>query len=155
MAMRSKFTGDAKIHYYVVDWNRDDLAWEDFRGKVLGPTDPETGPKDSIRGLVAANWKSLGLKDKCNVGDNAVHASASPFEALAECTNWLESGIASEPFGQKMLDAGVSAETIKLWSVDPQVKFSKDGKTGNFSLFDLVEDMDSKECLDTLVQVAN
>jgi len=67
----------------------------------------------------------------------------------------MEKGISSESFGQKMLDAGISSKTIEAWSVDPQVKFSKDGKTGNFSLFDLVEDMDSEECLDTLVKIQN
>jgi len=79
MSMRSKFTGDAKIHYFVGEWNADDLSWADFRGKVLGPTDPEGAPADSIRGMVAAQWRQLGLPAPCNVGDNAVHASASPF----------------------------------------------------------------------------
>jgi len=151
MSMRSKFTGDAKIYYYVAKWEDSDIKWADFRGKVLGPTDPADAPADSIRGMVAAQWKELGLPAPCNVGDNGVHASASPFEALSECTNWLESGISSEPFGRRLLAAGISKETIKKWSVDPQVKF--DGK--KCSLFDLVEDMDSTECLDTLVKIAD
>jgi len=150
MSMRAKFTGDAKIYYYMVNWNRGDLKWEDFRGKVLGPTDPAEAPASSIRGQVAAQWKQLGLSAPCNVGDNAVHASASPFEALAELTNWLESGISSQPFGRRMLKEGISAETIKEWSVDPQVKLPG-GKKG--SLFDAVEDMDSTECLAKLVEI--
>jgi hypothetical protein len=32
----------------------------------------------------------LGLQYCPNVGDNGVHASASPFEALAERMNWLK-----------------------------------------------------------------
>jgi len=52
-----------------------------------------------------------------------------------------------------MLAAGISEETIKKWSVDPQVKYSQDGKEGKFSLFDLVEDMDSTTCLDELVKI--
>ena len=67
---------------------------------------------DSIRGLVAAKWQTLGLAAPCNVGDNGVHASASPFEALAECTNWLESGVSSEPFGKRMLAAGPSRDRL-------------------------------------------
>ena len=35
------------------------------------------------------NWKEYGLAEIPNVGDNAVHASASPFEALCERMNWL------------------------------------------------------------------
>jgi len=154
MSMRSKFTGDAKIYYYTTEWSQNDLKWEDFRGSVLGPTDPADAPADSIRGQVALQWKELGLQAPCNVGDNGVHASASPFEALAECTNWLEKGLAGESFGKKMLSAGISEATIKKWSVDPQVKFAKDGKDGKFSLFDLVEDMDSEECLATLLKVS-
>jgi len=153
MSMRSKFTGDAKIYYYVTEWESGKLKWEDFRGKVLGPTDPEEGPRDSIRALVAGKWQELGLKAPCNVGDNGVHASASPFEALAEVTNWLEGSVQSEAFGRRMVKAGISEAKIKEWSVDPQVAFEKDGKRGKFSLFDLVEDMDSTECLETLTKV--
>lgn len=153
MSMRAKFTGDAKIYYYVTEFDSTKLKWEDFRGKVLGPTDPAEGPRDSIRALVAGQWQALGLPGPCNVGDNGVHASASPFEALAEVTNWLEGSIKSEAFGRRMIQAGISEAIIKEWSVDPQVPFEKDGKKGKFSLFDLVEDMDSTECLDTLVKV--
>jgi len=153
MSMRAKFTGDAKIYYYKTEYDSDKLKWADFRGKVLGPTDPAEAPADSIRGQVAAKWQSLGLAAPCNVGDNGVHASASPFEALAEFNNWLETGPSSEAFGRRMIAAGISKETIKLWGQDPQVKYMKDGKESKGSLWDLVEDMDSTECLDTLVMV--
>ena len=38
--VREQFTkcGTA-IYYYPVEWNSDQLKWEDFRGKVLGGTD--------------------------------------------------------------------------------------------------------------------
>ncbi len=46
MSMRSKFvTPGTSIHYYVVDFDPKELSWSDFRGKVLGPTDPHTAPK--------------------------------------------------------------------------------------------------------------
>jgi len=155
MSMRSKFTGNTKIHYYVVEWDKKDLDWADFRGKVLGPTDPADGPRDSIRAKIAGKWKEFGLKAPCDVGDNGVHASASPFEALAEVTNWLEGTISAEDFGKKLLAAGVSEDTIKAWRVDPQVSFEKDGKPGKFSLFDSVEDLNSGACLDKLVKINN
>ncbi len=41
------------------------------------------------RGLFYKNWEENGLPAKPNVGDNSVHASASPFEALAERMNWI------------------------------------------------------------------
>merc|ERR1719499_2297014 len=67
-----------------------------------------------------------------------VHASASPFEGLAERMNWLGKECAEDNFGQAMVAGGISAETINAWSVDPQVKVGE-GAMG--SLFDAVEDM--------------
>jgi hypothetical protein len=41
-----------------------------------------------------------------NVGDNGMHASASPFEALAERSNWLGADVGSDPFGKALINAG-------------------------------------------------
>merc|ERR1711937_714287 len=91
MNMRAAYVkSDASIYYYVVEWDGKEMSWEDFRGKALGPTDPVTAPEDSLRGMIYKNWEAYGLKSVPNVGDNGVHASASPFEALAEKMNWLE-----------------------------------------------------------------
>ena len=140
MSMRSKFvTPGTSIHYYVVDFAPSELSWSDFRGKVLGPTDPNDAPADSLRGKILQDWRSLGLKEVPNVGDNGVHASASPFEGLAERANWLKTDISKDPFGAKLLASGISRDTIEKWSVDPQVK----GR----SLFDSLEDLDSDACI--------
>ena len=91
MSMRSKFvTPGTSIHYYVVEFSPKDLSWSDFRGKVLGPTDPKQAPEGSLRNLMLQSWESLGLAYEPNTGDNCVHASASPFEGLAERMNWLK-----------------------------------------------------------------
>jgi hypothetical protein len=150
MEMRSKFVQpDAKIKYFTVQWNSDDLKWEDFRGKVLGPTDPATAPTDSIRGQVLAKWQELGLASEPNTGDNGVHASASPFEGLAERINWLGVQVSEDSFGKRLLDAGISEETIHEWSVDPQVTWG--GNTA--SLFDSLEDTDAGACADLCVEI--
>ena len=99
---------------------------------MLGPTDPKDAPDGALRGTIYKDWKALGLAAVPNVGDNGVHASASPFEGLAERMNWLGADA-------RLIKAGVSASTIKAWSVDPQVK----GK----SLFDQLEDLDSAACV--------
>merc|ERR1719324_264022 len=53
MSMRAKFTSPgSEIYYYSVEWDPADLSWADFRGKVLGPTDPAEAPKDSLRGQI-------------------------------------------------------------------------------------------------------
>ena len=45
MAMREKYTADgAAIQYMLAEWDPAALAWKDFRGKVLGATDPVNGP---------------------------------------------------------------------------------------------------------------
>ena len=75
-------------------------------GKVLGATDPETAAEGvfvclfvclfygddedyfvfagSVRREILNRWQEFGLQSRPDVGDNGVHASASPFEALAE-----------------------------------------------------------------------
>lgn len=140
MSMRSKFVAPGtSIHYYVVEFDPAELTWADFRGKVLGPTDPKAAPADSLRGLMLAQWQELGLAYEPNVGDNGVHASASPFEGLAERMNWLKVNPTEDSFGAAAIEAGITVETLKAWSVDPQVK----GK----SVFDQLEDTDAPECL--------
>jgi hypothetical protein len=62
---------------------------------------------------------------------------------LAERMNWLKVPVERDPFGARVLAAGIPAATIKEWSVDPQVK----GK----SVFDSLEDTDSDECVKRLV----
>merc|ERR1740129_1767306 len=105
MSMRSKFTKPGtEIYYYVVEWDATKLSWADFRGKLLGPTDPAEAPKNSLRGQILANWEDLGLAQAPNVGDNGMHASASPFEAFAERNNWLGASIADDQFGKQLLD---------------------------------------------------
>lgn len=112
--MRTKFTAPGlSIHYYQVEWPAEKLSWADFRGKVLGPTDPAEAPADSLRGIIMADWKKLGLAAEPNTGDNGVHASASPFEAAAEFNNWLSLSFSDTTFGASLLAAGVPEEVIK------------------------------------------
>lgn len=145
MAMRSKFVAPGvSIYYYVVEWESKDICWEDFRAKVCGPTDPESAPAESLRGMIYKDWKSLGLKAQPDVGDNAVHASASPFEALAERMNWLGYRVDRDAFGKTLLKAGVTRKQIKDWSVDPQVTYGP--VPIKKSLFDSLEDTDSDYC---------
>lgn len=152
MQMRSKYVQPGcSIYYYVVEWDAGSMSWEQFRAEALGPTDPVTAPATSIRGQIYAKWEELGLKAKPDVGDNGMHGSASPFEALAELCNWTGAELEKDEFGAAMLKAGITADTFKAWSVDPQVKLPEGDKTG--SLFDAVEDQSADECLATLVKL--
>jgi len=63
MSMRKAYVEPGcSIHYYSVEWDASKLSWEDFRGSVLGGTDPEEAPKDSLRGLILNDWRRLGLE---------------------------------------------------------------------------------------------
>ena len=154
MSMRSKFTDPSvKIHYFQVEFDSQSLAWADFRGKVLGPTDPAAAPADSLRGKIMADWQALGLKEPPNTGDNGVHASASPFEGLAEKMNWLQLDPTTDKFALALVDAGVTPEMLKAWTVDPQVLLP-DGNGKKGSLFDQLEDMDFGPALDKCAALA-
>mmetsp|Transcript_11127 Transcript_11127/g.39330 ORF Transcript_11127/g.39330 Transcript_11127/m.39330 type:complete len:153 (-) Transcript_11127:78-536(-) len=151
MSMRSKFTEPGTcIKYFTIEWPASQCSWSDFRGKALGPTDPADAPADALRGIIANDWKALGLKAACDVGDNGVHASASPFEALAERANWLGASVETDIFGKLLIKAGLSLETIKAWSVDPVMKAPDGSKT---SLFDFVEDTDVDACIEKLKSI--
>jgi hypothetical protein len=151
MTMRSKFVEPGtSIHCYEVQWSPSKLSWDAFRNQVLGPTDPADGPVGSLRKTILEQWKELGLTAEPNKGDNGVHASASPFEGLAEKINWLGKKAPEDPFGAALLKAGLSATTIKEWSVDPRVTMP-DGSKG--SIFDALEDLDAGDCLAKMVEL--
>ena len=83
ISVLDNFVGEGKsIHYYSIEWKSDDLSWKDFRGNLIGPTDPSKAPPDSIRGTIAAKWEEFGLTAACDGGNNGVHASASPLEVI-------------------------------------------------------------------------
>merc|ERR1712137_350009 len=79
----------------------------DFRARVIGETNPSVAPSESLRGAIFSNWRELGLQAEPNIGNNGVHASASPFEGLAERANWLNTPLGEDPFGKEMLAAGI------------------------------------------------
>jgi nucleoside diphosphate kinase len=144
MGMRGAFTKPGtSIYYFETKFPSATLSWADFRGKVLGGTDPKTAAAGSLRNTIYNDWESLGLKSMPNTGDNGVHASASPFEALSERSNWLGATLGGDSFGKAMLAVGVPLKTIKCWCDDPPVPF--EGKKQ--SLFDLLEDLDGADCL--------
>jgi nucleoside diphosphate kinase len=141
MSMRNQFVEPGtSIHFYNVEFDAEEMPWADFRGALLGPTNPADAPKGSLRGLIFKDWKTLGLSNVPNTGENGVHASASPFEALAERSNWLGVAPEADLFGARLItETGMPKDKIAAWSVDPQVN----GK----SIFDQLEDLDSAECI--------
>jgi len=155
MSMRAAYCNPGeKIMWYTVNWPADSLTWKDFRGVVLGATDPTTAPVGSVRRYILDHYKELGLKSKPNTGDNGVHASASPFEALAERVNWLGAEITSDDYGKGLMASSVSKDVIEKWSGDCQVSVegeTADGKT--MSVFDSLEDLDADTILEKVKKI--
>jgi hypothetical protein len=153
MSMRARFTAPgASIHYFTVEFDPAQLSWADFRGKVLGPTDPASAPEASLRGVIHADWEKLGLGAPPDTGNNGVHASASPFEGFAERANWLGVRASEDEFGRALLRAGLPEEMIRAWAVDPQVTL--EAGEGKGSLFDQLEDLDVGPCLAKCAQLS-
>jgi len=151
MQMRGKYTTPpASIRFYEVEWNPASLSWKAFRERFLGATDPTKAAEGSLRRKIYENWEALGLKAVPDTGDNGMHGSASPFEALAEVSNWEGKDIETDAFGKGLLLAsGLDKETLKVWLADAQVPV--DGKPT--SIFDTLEDQDSKENLDKVAEI--
>ena len=154
MTMRSKFVDPkVSIHCYEIEFNSKQLSWSQFRNVILGPTDPVDGPPGSLRRTIYEQYETLGLKAVPDKGDNGVHASASPFEGLAEKNNWLQRSIETDSFGQALMkDGNLPLEVIKAWTVDPQVYTTIDKSTKG-SIFDTLEDLDVSDCYKKLVEL--
>ena len=121
MSMRSKFVAEGvSIYYYLVNWESSACVWEDFRHDAMPQSKPDTG-------------------------DNGVHASASPFEALTERVNWLGYRADRDPLGQAHAEDWRFTMSHQEWSDDPQVTFDVLPMTK--FIFDTLQDMDSNSCL--------
>jgi len=149
--MRAKFTkAGTCIHYFEVEWDPMTLPWDKFRADVIGGTNPAQAATGSIRNTVFHEWSKLGLPHEPNTGDNGVHASAGPFEGLVEKANWLGVKVEDDAFGRALISSGITKATIEKWSGDPPVLF--EGKQQ--SLFDLLEDLDARACLEKAVEIS-
>eukprot|EP00924_Labyrinthula_sp_SR-Ha-C_P009449 maker-scaffold_2-snap-gene-24.32-mRNA-1 protein AED:0.01 eAED:0.01 QI:71/1/1/1/1/1/2/349/396 len=150
MAMREKYTAPGKkIKFFTVEFSPVLVSWEKFRNEILGSTDPKAAEPGSLRNEVWANWEKLGLESEPNTGDNGVHASASPFEAFAERVNWLGVALEEDSWGSTLLLNGVDLDKLKAMMGDAPVEY--EGKVQ--SSFDLLEDLDSEDCLEKILDI--
>ncbi|CAB9510190.1 expressed unknown protein [Seminavis robusta] len=149
MAMRAAYCNPGeRIQWYSVSWPSTAMSWADFRGQVLGATDPTLAPEGSIRQTILKQYNPLGLESKPNTGNNGVHASASPLEGLAERMNWMGVSIQDDEFGRALVAAGVSQETIMEWAADAQVTVKGETEPNKtMSVFDTLEDLDADTVL--------
>merc|ERR1711971_752922 len=115
--LRSKYTlPGTSIYYFDLSFPAAQLPWASFRAKVVGATDPKVAKPGSLRNMIFKDWKRLGLAAQPTTADNGIHASASPFEALSERTNWLGVSLTQDLFGKAVLDIGLPLRTLQYWT---------------------------------------
>jgi hypothetical protein len=122
--------------------------WSALRNEMVGHSFPENATPNSIRGILYAHPNEYGFKS-VTIGNNCVHLSAGPFEAMFEIVNFFGSiaGIELEkqpPLAlQRMLKAGISYEQAISTLNNPQI--NRSGKS--VDLFTATEDMNTDEAI--------
>ena len=145
--MRERFTApEAEILWYAVAFEQAKLAWKDFRGSVIGATDPSKAGEGSIRNRLFAEYSSFGLQFRPTMSDNGVHASAGPIEGMRERMVWA--GIAPEEseLGRALLNKGITREELDQLLENGETVFR--GKKG--PVFDITEDCDTESVLNDI-----
>lgn len=150
--MRAVFT-DATlaphgVRWMIVGWRSGSLTWEAFKNDVVGATNPAHAAPESLRGVVMSQWRELGLPKQPHGGDNGVHASASPIEALHERRIWLGRTLSSDPFALRAVAAGVTVETLEYFCSNPRECLGGGEDVAN--LFDALEGQSSATTIEAM-----
>ena len=145
-ALKAQFTkAEASVRLFVVAFDPAVLTWANFRGDVIGATNPADAAPTSIRAKMLAQHEALGMDEPPNNSNNGIHASASPLEALKERLIWLNFTMDNDPTGSKLVELAVWDETKRpvldslLENPDVDVASFK-GKA-----YDLLEDKDTPD----------
>jgi hypothetical protein len=140
-AMREKYSAsNASIWCCSVGWTDDRMPWREFLEEIIGHTNPEQASPNSLRHVIQQEWQELGLCSTPNILDNAIHASASAFEAFVERCNWCDSSWLIDPLGSRLFSLGLTPSVVQDWMKNSLVK----GK----SVFDHMDGLGCQECLD-------
>mmetsp|Transcript_123366 Transcript_123366/g.356585 ORF Transcript_123366/g.356585 Transcript_123366/m.356585 type:complete len:436 (-) Transcript_123366:126-1433(-) len=151
LRMREKFVAPGIIvTWYVVRFDPQQIPWSKFRSEIIGSTDPAKAADGSLRAKFRDEWRAMGLAAECTYQDNAVHASASPLEALKERHIWAGDDLSTDAFAAALLAKGVSEDALLEFMSDAEVE---DSAGGRHRVFDLLENMDTEEALDLLSEL--
>lgn len=125
--------------------------WNIARNSLIGKTSPAEAETGSIRNELLVNKDLYGLKT-ISPSWNGVHLSAGPIEALVELVRYnsnfeenVESKLNGYNFGKKLIQHFGKVETKHILT-NPNIKIN--GK--ETSVFDLTEEMNSKDAIDIL-----
>jgi hypothetical protein len=122
-SMRASYVDpNSSIHYYCLTWitgpENKDLTIRKFNN-LIGETVPSTAAADSLRGLLYANHKNLGLKNPPSNENNFLHASKSIYESLVERSRWTVMPLKKDPFGNRLVESQTPLRKISWWITNP------------------------------------
>lgn len=127
---------DARIGYYVVEFDPRQTSWKHFRKKALGSTNASAADPDSLRGRLYAEFPI-----KYPGRDNFVHGSAGPLEGLIERSIHEEGfQLETNPIGAKLAERGISLPMLNRWRTAQSV-------SGLSGWFDCTEERDTDEVI--------
>jgi len=129
--------------------------WKILRRDMIGETDPHKANAGSIRRVLLERKNEWDITE-ISQGNNGVHLSAGPVEALAETIRFSsdhaanqELAIGSTAVGRSMLQKGIPERDIGNFLQNSSVH--TDGRT--VKVFDLTEEMNTNECVNILLKL--
>jgi nucleoside diphosphate kinase len=138
---------DTFAHYFHIEWVPELMSWDTFRRRIIGSTNPVTAHPESLRYLVYADWQILGLPLQPNMENNAIHSSASAYEAMVERGIWLNLPTELDPLGTRLHREGIPSTTLDSWAQNPRI-MGKDA-------FEYFEDKGNDESFDIFCNLYN
>lgn len=142
-SMEANFNDPAtRMTYYVMEFNPDEVSWEDFRKKILGATNSSNALHESFRGQLYSEYP-VDFPGR----DNFVHGSAGAFEGFVERAIHEEDfDMLTNPVGAWLAEKGVTLESFKEWKAAQSI-------TALGNLFDETEEKNTADIFRTLENV--
>jgi nucleoside diphosphate kinase len=142
-------TAGAEVVLYEAEFDPAQVSWEQFRGQIIGATDPAKAVEGSLRNLLLERYTELGQTARPEMSRNGVHASAGPLEGLRERMVWLGTKVHKTPFAAALLERGMTRERLDELLENPVIQL--DGQSG--PVFDLTEDSDADAAVEKLSEL--
>lgn len=133
---------DTIMHYFVAEFDSDQVSWKTFRKQLLGATNSSNAVPSSFRGQLYHEYP-VQFPGR----DNFVHGSAGPLEGFIERSiHEPEFDMASNPIGRYLMEKGISLDAFRDWKAARSITEIGD-------LFDETEEIDTDDALLVLDKV--
>lgn len=151
-------SNDGPGYCFLVHWDSTIITWNSFRTKIIGSTSPALCPDGTLRKFIHDNYANLVLEKEPNPQSLFLHVSSSPLEALSERCLWFSKELEDDEYGKMLLGRGIPKSMILDWCNNNQVPIKSENNNKmikSSSVFDVVADMDTEECTNTLVDLCD